>query len=292
MKQLFLLAAASPLLLGQSPISGIVLDESGGAVADAVVRLESVSGSARKTFITRADGRFWFDGRRLERQILAVEAPDFERYVKEIAAQELSGELRVVLSLGSLAQQVAVTASGSLEDLDSTARATTVLDRAGLDRRLEFSVAESLREVPGVRITQLGGPGASSNIRIRGLRAQDTAVLIDGMRLRDPAATQSDASAFTSELLTLNISRLEVLRGCGSALYGSNAMGGVVNIVSDSGGGRFHGDLLTEGGGLGFLRSQARLSGGLKDDQLTYSLGLGHLNVMKGVDGDDRARNS
>ena len=93
-------------------------------------------------------------------------------------------------------------------------------------------------------------------------------------------------------MMTVNVSRLEVLRGCGSALYGSNAMGGVVNIVSDSGGGRFRGDWLGEGGGLGFLRSQVRLSGGMAQDRLTYSLGVGYVNVLEGVDGDDRARNS
>ena len=83
-----------------------------------------------------------------------------------------------------------MTASGYLEDLDEAARATTVIGRSELDKRLEFSVAESLREVPGVRITQTGGPGSLTNIRIRGLRPQDTAVLIDGMRFRDPSGSQ------------------------------------------------------------------------------------------------------
>ncbi len=254
------------------------------------MRLEAVSGGAHASLVTGSDGRFKFDDVRQERVLLVVETADFERFVKPVTPD--GKEVTVTLSIGALAQQVSVTATGYLEDLDDSPRATAVLGRAELDKRLEFSVAESLREVPGVRITQLGGPGSSTNIRIRGLRAQDTSVLIDGMRFRDPASTQADAQAFVADLLTINIARLEVLRGCGSALYGSNAMGGVVNIVSDSGGGKFKGDLLTEGGGLGFFRSQLRLSGGAAQSRINYSLGLSHLNVSKGVDGDDRARNS
>lgn len=274
-------------------VSGVVRDSTGGAIHGAQVRLEPVSGAAVATAETGSEGRFQLVGISTERAFLTVEAPGFERYVKEISpAAPASRELAVVLAVKGLPQQVSVTANGYLQDLDDSARTTAVLDRAGLDRRLEFSVAEALREVPGVRVTQLGGPLTPTNIRIRGLRSQDTAVLIDGMRLRDPAATQADASAFTADLLTLNISRLEVLRGCGSALYGSNAMGGVVNVVSDSGGGKFRGDWLGEGGGLGFLRSQLRLAGGVAADRLAYSLGVGHINVLEGVDGDDRARNS
>ena len=256
------------------------------------MRLESVSGGgARSVQVTGADGRFAFEGVRQQQTVLVVEAPEFERFVQAISSGGNPG-VAVTLSLKALAQHVSVTASGYLEDADDSARATWVLGRTELDRRLEFSIAESLREVPGVRITLLGGPGSPANIRIRGLRPQDTAILIDGMRFRDPASPQADAQAFIGDLLTLNISRLEVLRGGGSALYGSNAMGGVVNIVSDPGGGRLRGDWLAEGGGLGFLRSQLRLSGGAMQDRLSYSLGLAHLNVMEGVDGDDRARNS
>ena len=213
--------------------------------------------------MTGEDGRFRFETGRIGRALLTIESPEFERHVKEIATEQRENEdLDIVLSIRTIPQQISVTASGYLEDLDDAARATTVIGRSELDKRLEFSVAESLREVPGVRITQTGGPGSLTNIRIRGLRPQDTAVLIDGMRFRDPSGTQGDATAFIADMMTVNVSRLEVLRGCGSALYGSNAMGGVVNIVSDSGGGRFRGDWLGEGGGLGFLRSQLVYLGG------------------------------
>ncbi|MBL8234712.1 MAG: TonB-dependent receptor [Bryobacterales bacterium] len=259
----------------------------------AAIRISSATGADQRLAITGSDGRFRFDNVRAGSLILTVDADAFERFVRPVTLNGRDNtEVAVTLAIRALPQQVSVTASNYIQDLDDSARAASVLGRMELDRRMEFSVAEALREIPGVRITQVGGPGQSTNIRIRGLRAQDTALLIDGMRLRDPAATQSDASAVTAELLTLNIARLEVLRGCGSAMYGTNAMGGVVNVISDAGGGSLRGDLLTEGGGLGFIRSQARMSGGIAQDRLMYSLGLGHINVMEGVDGDDRARNS
>lgn len=258
-------------------------DASGAAIGGASVRLHSRAGVVRLA-ATGGAGRFRFDDLPFERATIVVDAPSFERAVVDVAA---GTEATVQLSVRALAQEVTVTATGSLEDLDASPRAAWVMSREQLDRRLEISVAEALREVPGVRVTQSGGPGALANIRIRGLRQQDTAVLIDGMRLRDPAATQGDASAFVAELMPLNLDRLEVMRGGGSALYGSHAMAGVVNLITGTGGGGFRGDWLGEGGGLGFFRSQARVSGG---DRFTYSTGAGHINVSEGVDGDDPSR--
>jgi iron complex outermembrane receptor protein len=117
-------------------------------------------------------------------------------------------------------------------------------------------------------------------------------VLIDGFRFRDPASPQGEATAFIGDLLLVNADRIEVLRGSGSSLYGTHADGGVVNIVTDAGGGRTHGDISVDGGGLGLVRSVARLGGGFMHDRLRYSAGLAHLNVTSGVDGDDRYRNS
>ena len=285
-----LLVLISPAAHAQRAITGSVADEQGRAITNAAVRLESLAGSTARTAATDGEGRFSFKDVQASRAIVAVDAPNFERAVREVAPPD--GDVKIVLRLRAVSQQITVAASGFAEDLDDAPRAAAVLTREDLDRRMEYTVADALRQAAGVRITQLGGPGASTNIRIRGLRAQDTAVLIDGMRFRDPAATQGDASAFGADFLSLNISRIEVLRGCGSALFGTNAMGGVVNIVSDAGGGKLRADFLAEGGGLGFLHTQARVAGGFRADRFTYSLGLAHVNVLEGVDGDDRSRNS
>src|SRR2546428_90422 len=80
--------------------------------------------------------------------------------------------------------------------------------------------------VAGLGVQQQGGPGAFANIRTRGLRNEDTAVLVDGLRFREVGAPQGDASGFLADLILTDVDRLEVLRGTGSSLYGSNAIGG------------------------------------------------------------------
>ncbi len=76
------------------------------------------------------------------------------------------------------------------------------------------------------------------------------------------------------------------MNGSGSSLYGTNAIGGVVNVITGEGGGRSRGSVLLEGGSLGTFRGRAQLSGGLRSDRIEYSLGLADTNVTDGVGGD------
>jgi iron complex outermembrane receptor protein len=145
---------------------------------------------------------------------------------------------------------------------------------------------------PGVRVQQLGGPGAYTTIQIRGLRVEDTAVLVDGLRLRDASATQADASGLIEDLLSTDTNQVEVMRGSGSSLYGTNAIGGVVNIITGEGGGRTRGSLLLEGGSLGAFRGRAQLAGEFRNDQIQYSLGVAETDVTSGVGGDAPYRNA
>jgi iron complex outermembrane receptor protein len=187
---------------------------------------------------------------------------------------------------------VVITASDTPQSVDEVSKAITVVENQDIDDRNESAVAESLRNVPGLRVQQLGGPGSFTSIKIRGLRSEDTAVLIDGIRFRDAAATQGDASGFLEDMVVTDIGRIEVLRGSGSSLYGSNAIGGVINLVTDEGGGPVHGSVLAEGGGLGFFRGRGLVAGGSGDNRIVYSAGFTHLNVSSGIDGQDEARNT
>src|SRR5262249_23152296 len=94
---------------------------------------------------------------------------------------------------------------------------------------------------------------------------------------------------------TLNIvapDHVEVLRGSGSSLYGTNAVGGVVNVVTQEGGGPLHGEIQAEGGSLGYLRGRATVAGGALHDRFQFAAGLLHLNFMDGVDGNDANRST
>ncbi len=262
-------------------LHGLVADPQGKPVDGAEVLLYRGTSIER----TRTQmGRFEFpnvEGRAL----VEISAEGFRRVSREV---EDNQEIR--LEIAGVDQRIVITAEGAAQTLDEAAKSTSVLDAADLSRRNENNVAEALRDVPGLLIRNLGGPGQLSTIRTRGLRAEATAVLIDGLRFRDVAAIQADASGFVGNLNIINLSRVEVLRGSGSSLYGTNAAGGAINLVSDTGGGPAHGGILVEGGGLGLLRARANAGGAWK--KLAYSAGLLHINVRNGIDGNDPSRSS
>ena len=85
-----------------------------------------------------------------------------------------------------------VTASSTPQAPEHVSKAVTVIDQSDADARDASSLSDVVALAPGVRMQQLGGPGAFTTIQIRGLRTEDTAVLVDGLRLRDASATQAD----------------------------------------------------------------------------------------------------
>jgi vitamin B12 transporter len=141
---------------------------------------------------------------------------------------------------------VTVTANRVPTAIQRTGSAITVIRREEIERTNPSSLTEVLRAQPGVFLTEAGGPGATSDIRIRGANPNHTLVLIDGVRVNDPAQASGefDGSLIPPAL----IERIEVLRGPQSALYGSDAIGGVVNIVTRRGAGKPTYSLSVEGG--------------------------------------------
>ena len=280
--------------LGQASISGRISDPQEALVPGALVTLHDRASGVRLSVTTDASGGYRFQPLRPGEYILEAEALGFAPAslpsIPLEAGQDLVQDF--VLKLAVRREEVVVTASGKPQAVDEVSKALTVVSWQEMLERGESSIVEALRPVPGLRVQQLGSPGTLTTIRTRGLRNEDTAILIDGLRFRDAAAPQGDATGFLSNLLLTDTHRLEVLRGSGSSLYGTHAIGGVVNVMSADGGGRTRGSLLTEGGSLGHLRGRARLSGGLKQDQFTYSMGLTHRNISQGIDGDDASRNT
>jgi iron complex outermembrane receptor protein len=282
-------AAAPPATLALR-----VHDPQGGAVVGARAALHSRSGQAVAGAVTDGNGACRFADLAAGEYVLAVEAAGFSRAEPRRVRLEpgASANVMVELSLAGLHEQVVVTAAGAPQTVDEVSKAVTVVDRSEIEARGEVAVADVLRSSAGVRVQQLGGPGSATSIRVRGLRAEDTAVLLDGVRFRDPTGTQGDASTFLQDLLVTDIDRVEVLRGSGSSLYGSHAIGGVVNILSAEGAGALKGSVLLEGGSLGLLHERGAVEGGLAADRLTYSLGFARMDVFDGLDGNDRADNT
>lgn len=128
------------------------------------------------------------------------------------------------------ASTIVVTATGAAQDADDSGQAITVIDKATIETRQTQAVSDLLSTTPGVTVTRNGGYGQPTAVRIRGAEDAQTLVLIDGVRVDDPT---SPAGAYDfGNLLTGNIDHIEVLRGPNSVPWGSQALGGVVNIVT------------------------------------------------------------
>jgi outer membrane cobalamin receptor len=269
-------------------LAGSVRDPQGQPVPDATLTLVSRTGAAGSATTSDSSGGYRLDGLPEGDYLLRASAPGFALFLAEnihLGAGAVQTR-EVALQLEGVHEEVVVTASGTPQLPEHVSKATTVIDQADADARDASALSDVVALAPGVRVQQLGGWGAFTTIQIRGLRTEDTAILVDGLRLRDASATQADASGLIEDLLFTNASQIEVMRGAGSSLYGTNAIGGVINVITDEGGGRTRGSVLLEGGSLGTSRGRAQLAGGFLSDRIEYSLGVADTDVTSGVGGD------
>jgi len=279
--------------IGASGVSVHVTDPQQMPIAVAVVTLTSRS-TEHWTATTDAAGVCAFSVTATGQYFVEASAAGFDpaapRTINLLPGSP--AEVSITLGIAAVRSSVVVTASGTPQSADEVSKSLTVVDSDTTTLRVDRSVGEALVDVPGIRVQQLGGPLSTTYFKIRGLRNTDTAVLVDGLRLRDAAGTQADASGVLQDLVLTDTARIEVLRGTGSSLYGTDATGGVVNIVTEAGGGRTRGSVAADGGALGSVRGTAHLAGGVFQDRVQYSLGLTHWNVTRGVDNDSPARNT
>lgn len=142
--------------------------------------------------------------------------------------------------------------------VDKLGTAVSVVTAAELERRQIRNGADALRGLPGVSVSQPGGPGSLTAVRIRGAETRHTVVLIDGVEVNSGA----DRAFDFANLLTEDIAQIEVLRGPQSGLYGTGALGGVINIITNSGRGPLTVVALGEAGSFNTQGGALRVSGG------------------------------
>ena len=126
--------------------------------------------------------------------------------------------------------EIVVTATRAAQPLSEIGQAVTVIDRAEIERRQTTIVSDLLSTTPGVTVTRNGTVGALTSVRIRGAEADQTLVVIDGVRVNDPSSTGGGFNF--GNLLSSSVERIEILRGPNSVPWGSQAIGGVVNIIT------------------------------------------------------------
>jgi iron complex outermembrane receptor protein len=284
----FLFTATLASAQSGASIKGTVKDPQGQPVVGAALSLVSRTGAAASATTSDSSGAYRFAGLPAGDYLLRATAPGFALFLAgDLHLSAGAVETReVALQIAGVHEQVVVTASSTPQLPEQVSKATTVIDQSEADARDASTLAGVVSLAPGVHVQQSGGPGAFTTIQIRGLRDQDTAVLVDGLRLRDASATQADASGLIEDLLFTDSSQVEVMRGSGSSLYGTDAIGGVINVITDEGGGRTRGSLLLEGGSLGTFRGKAQIAGGTNNGRVEYSLGVVETDVTSGVGGD------
>jgi len=169
---------------------------------------------------------------------------------------------------GKNLQEMVVTANRIAQPLSDLVADMSIIDAPTIERQGPGSVADVLARVPGIQITRNGGPGTTTSVFLRGADSRFTAVYVDGVRMD----SQSTGGASWQSIPLALIDRIEVLRGPAAAVYGSDAMGGVVQIFTKKGDGPAQPYAGLGVGSRGTFTAEAGISGGAGG--WDYALGL------------------
>jgi vitamin B12 transporter len=197
----------------------------------------------------------------------------------------LAAMLAAACSTTALAQQsaspenvlpaIVVSPTGVPTPEAQIASSVTVVTAQDIEREQRRTVPDVLANVPGLNIVQAGGPGGQTSIFIRGTNSNQTKVLIDGIDVSDPS--NPNRSFDFGQLLTSDIERIEVLRGPQSGLYGADAIGGVISIITKRGQGPAKVAALVEGGSFKTFNQTASLSG--SKENFDYAFNVAHFRA-------------
>jgi vitamin B12 transporter len=275
----------------QTGIFGTISDERGGKIVGAEVGLRSRGGVQLKT-VTDQNGAFAFANLNPGEYLIEVKAEGFASFASNEINLTRGNNLHLDLELkvASVSESVVVTATGTPQRADEVGKVVSIIDSQEIESRHTLSLTETLRGTPGVRIQQQGSPGALTTVRLRGQRSFDTALLLDGLRVRDASDLNGSAASLFTDLVPIGLDRVEVLRGSGSSIYGTSAIGGVLNLVPIVGSGQPHFEVGFEGGTLATFRERVQGAGG--SARFGYSFALNRIDVRRGVDGNDQYGNS
>jgi vitamin B12 transporter len=210
--------------------------------------------------------------------------------VVESAANSPSVKTAATLS------EVVITANRVDVPVQDVTSSSTVITAKDMEQKQTGTVMDAIQGVPGIDIAQAGNPGETSFVYIRGNDSENTLVLLDGIPLNDPVGAPFDYE-YLDGLSLDGVKQIEVIRGPQSTLWGSNAIGGVINIIPQSGPAPLGGSALVEGGSYGTSHEAVAAQGGAIGGYFNFdashfkSAGFPALNI-KGLDANDSALES
>ena len=183
-------------------------------------------------------------------------------------------------------REIIVSASRIEEPLEYTTGSCTVITEEEIRDSGILTVSDMLRSTPGVDVTQSGTMGEQTSVRLRGAGSHQTLVLIDGIKVNSPWNSYFDFA----DLLVDNVKRIEIIRGGQSALYGSEAMGGVINIITKGGKSTRRFTISNETGKKASNRARLEINGTF--DDLRYSLSYSRIDLEGQFTRDDYHNNT
>lgn len=179
----------------------------------------------------------------------------------------------------TIAPEIVVTGGTGPTPIEEVGASITVITAEDIARRQYRDVSQALQSIPGMHVVQSGGTGTISSAFTRGSNSNHTLVLLNGIEINDPS---TPTGAFDFAHLSIdNVERIEVIRGPQSAIYGSAAIGGVVNIITKRGTGDLRTDVSLELGSLGTFNTNALVSG--SQSSVDYALSISR----RSTDGHD-----
>ncbi len=254
----WLASAASAQTRGGLSVPGIVLDEIGAAVAGARVTVSDEVGAVIQTTSSDAAGTFSLRDLAPGTYSMLVEMHRFLPTAQSVTvtASGSVSPLRAVLKAGGFAESIVVTARRVETRMAETPQKVEIIDSTDIERSVAMDLTDVLKKNAGVDVVQYSG--ALSGIGIRGFRPQTSGInkrsllLIDGR----PSGVTNLAT-----LLLDNVERIEILKGAASAVYGSSAMGGVVNVITRQSRGSIGSNVRIGGGSFGASEFGGRVGG-------------------------------
>lgn len=243
---------------GLSILSGYVLDPRGAALPGAAVRVEGLSNAEQRDLVTDQSGRFSFAGLKLGTYKVIAKAEGFEPGTQTVNVAGTSLSVNITLGTTTLSGEVTITAArGETEAAFAAPENISVIGENEINERRGLILPQLLEGEPGVAVQQTTTSQGSPYIR--GLTGQQVVNLIDGVRY-NTSTFRPGPNQYTSLIEPAGVSRIEIVRGPNAVQYGSDSLGGTVNILSSQpsslgGKGDWH-------GGFGLFSSSADLSTG------------------------------
>jgi vitamin B12 transporter len=265
-----LLVPAAARAAAQPPtLTGIVVDEADAILPGARVTITDKTGRAISVTSTDGEGAFSVDSLDPGNYTVVVELPLFQTATEPVTvpASGAMPPLRMLLKAGGFAENVVVTGRRVETRITETPQKVEVVDAVDIERTVAADVSDVLKKNAGVDVIQY--TGVLAGIGIRGFRPQ-----FSGINKRSLLLVDGRPSGVTNlaTLLVDDVDRIEVLKGSASAIYGSSAMGGVVNVITRHSRGPIAGTLRLGGGSFGTSEFGGRV-GGNAGARLDFDLG-------------------